>query len=268
MSDSFDPRSFAANVEEAARADSWTLRHLSPTASGPRPWFQRAAQSGPGAPSIYLSAGIHGDEISGPLALLDLLRRPGFFADFNVAMFPILNPNGLAKNLRHNDDAIDLNRDYRNSKSAEIISHIQALETLGRFDAALMLHEDFEGVGAYLYELNDELQPTLGAEMIVAMGRHVPIDLRPEIEEVRASGGVLQRKDLVAKLGRIEDRPDWPEAIYLSLHHTHVSYTTETPKPFPIEARVAAQIAAIQTLMNALKSHAKSAYPKLKRYAD
>jgi predicted deacylase len=69
MADTFDPPAFARDVEAAARADGWTIRHLSPTASGPRPWFTRAAKTGPGAPAVYLSAGIHGDEISGPYAL-------------------------------------------------------------------------------------------------------------------------------------------------------------------------------------------------------
>ena len=117
----------------------------------------------------------------------------------------------------------------------------------------MMLHEDFEGIGAYLYELNDALPPTLGGEIIAAMGRHVPIDLRPVIEEFPAHGGVLSRKDIVAIHGPIEDRPDWPEAIYLSVHHTQVSYTTETPKPFPIEQRVQAQIAAVETLLQAVQ---------------
>lgn len=248
----FDPPAFARAVEEAARADGWAVRHLSPTASGPRPWFQRAARSGPGAPALYLSAGIHGDEISGPFALLELLRRPDFFANVDVTMFPILNPDGLVQNIRHNAGGIDLNRDYRNSKSAEIASHIETLQSLGRFNASMMLHEDFEGIGAYLYELNDELRPTLGAEIAAAMGRHVPLDLRPEIEEVGARGGVLQRADLVAKLGPIEQREEWPEAIYLTLHHTRVSYTTETPKPFPLAQRIAAQIAAVETLRDAI----------------
>ena len=254
MSDTFDPATFAREVEAAAAADGWAIRHLSPTASGPRPWFARTARTGHGAPHVYLSAGIHGDEISGPYAILEMLRRPDFFAAFHATIFPILNPNGLAANLRVNADGIDLNRDYRNSKSAEILSHIEALQTLGRFNAAMMLHEDFEGIGAYLYELNDDLPPGLGGEIIAAMGRHVPIDMRPEIEEVPANGGVLSRKDLIAKLGPIEDRPDWPEAIYLSLNHTRVSYTTETPKPFPLAQRVAAQIAAVETLLVALKS--------------
>ena len=253
MSVNFDPSSYARDVEEAARAGGWTIRHLSSCASGPRPWLQRPAQTGPDAPHLYLSSGIHGDEISGPYALLEMLRQPDFFSGFNTTIFPILNPDGLARGIRTNAAGIDLNRDYRNPKSAETTSHIEALQTLGRFDASMMLHEDFEGIGAYLYELNDSLPATLGSDIIAAMGQHVPIDQRPEIEEAPAVGGLIQRKHLIAKFGRIEDRPDWPEAIYLTVHHTKVSYTTETPKPFPLAHRVQAQIAAVKTLMRALE---------------
>jgi protein MpaA len=248
----FDPVVYAEEVEQAARAVGWTVRHLSRTESGPRPWFQSIASEDGTMPRLYLSAGIHGDETAGPLALLEMIRRPGFFAAFNVTMFPILNPNGLARGVRMNWDDVDLNRDYRNTRSLEIKGHIEILLTLGRFDASMLLHEDYEGIGAYLYELNDTLEPELGAKIIAAMGRHVPIDLRPEIEEGTARGGVISRRDIIAKLGRLEDRPEWAEAIYLLVHHTNVSYTIETPKPFPIEARVKAHIAAVETLMNSL----------------
>jgi predicted deacylase len=77
------------------------VRHLSPMEIGPRRWFQRVVPDGYGAPPrLYLSAGIHGDEVSGPLALLEMIRQPGFFAGFDVTMFPILNPNGLARGVR------------------------------------------------------------------------------------------------------------------------------------------------------------------------
>jgi protein MpaA len=250
----FDPIAYTREVENAAYAAGWTVRHLWPMEIGPRPWFQRVAPGGDRAsPKLYLSAGIHGDEISGPLALLEMIRQPGFFAGFDVTMFPILNPNGLALGVRTNRDEIDLNRDYRNSRSLEIKGHIESLLTLGRFDASMLLHEDYEGIGAYLYELNDTLDPGLGAKIIAAMGLHVPIDLRPEIEEAPAHGGVISRRDLVAKLGRLEDLPAWAEAAYLTTYHTEVSYTIETPKPFPIKARVDAHIAAAETLMSALK---------------
>jgi protein MpaA len=253
MNSEFDPISYVKDVEVAAQAGGWTIRYLSPCATCTRPWLQRAAKTGSSAPSVYYSSGIHGDEVSGPLALLELLRQPDFFANFNTTIFPILNPDGLIQNIRVNSGGIDLNRDYRNPKSAEITSHIEVLKTLGRFDAAMMLHEDFEGIGAYLYQLNDALTTTLGSDIIAAMGRHVPIDLRPEIEGVAATGGIIERRDLLRIHGAMEDRPDWPEAIYLSLNHTKVSYTTETPKPFPIENRIKAQIAAVETLLAAIK---------------
>ena len=247
----FDPAAYVREVETAARTGGWEIRYLSPCPSSARPWFQRIASTA-GAPSLYLSAGIHGDEVSGPGAILALLKKPVFFDDFNTTLFPILNPEGLARNTRGNIEGIDLNRDYREPKSGEIASHIEALKTLGQFDGAMFLHEDFEGIGAYLYELNDALPDGLGAKIIAAMGRYVPIDQRPEIEEVIASGGVINRRDILAKYGAMEDRPDWPEAIYLTLNHTKVCYTTETPKPFPLEARIQAQIAAVTTLMDAL----------------
>src|ERR1700722_16577138 len=83
----FDPIAYAGEVEEIGRAGGWTVRHLPPMESGPRPWLQRAApDGGPATPRLYLSAGIHGDEISGPLALLEMIRQPGFFAALDVTM--------------------------------------------------------------------------------------------------------------------------------------------------------------------------------------
>ena len=249
----FDPAAYARDVEAAAATGGWSIFHLSPCASGTRPWFQRRAQiADASTPRVYLSTGIHGDEIAGPLAVLELLQRPRFFERFDTTIFPILNPDGLARDQRTNLAGIDLNRDYRNTKSPEIASHIEALKTLGPFSAAVFLHEDYDAPGAYLYELNDLLEPGLGAQMIAAMGRHVPIDQRPEIEEVRATGGVLQRKDLIEKFGPIEERPEWPEAIYFSLNHCRTTYTTETPKLCPLPGRIAAQIAAVEVLLESV----------------
>ena len=248
----FQPAAFVRELEELARARGWPLSYLSPTAASPRPWLRLTSSSD--APLLYLSAGIHGDEVAGPLAVLEMLKQPDFFDGVHATLFPLLNPEGLARGVRENLDGIDLNRDYRNTRSGEILGHLEVLRTLPRFDAAMFLHEDFEETGAYLYELNDEMPEGLGHRLIAAMARHVPIDLRAEIEEVPARGGVLQREDIILKLGAIEERPEWPEAIYLNLNHTKVSITTETPMLQPLTDRVAAQVAAVRALIEELKS--------------
>ena len=43
---SFELMAYTGEVETAALAGGWTVRHLSPMESGPRPWFQRAALTG------------------------------------------------------------------------------------------------------------------------------------------------------------------------------------------------------------------------------
>jgi len=231
MSINFDPPAYSREIEQAATAGNWTIYYLTPMADGTRPWLHRAAPSGSQAPHVYLSSGIHGDEISGPHALLQILRQPDFFPASRLRSFLCLNPNGLIRGTRFNADEIDLNRDYRNSRSLEIQSHIAALQTLGRFDAAMMLHEDIEGIGAYLYELNEVLSPTLGAEMIAAMDATCPSTSARKSRKPRARGRNCQKRP-DSKIGEPRRPPRLPEAIYLALHHTELAIPRKRPCPF------------------------------------
>src|SRR5262245_5736905 len=47
---------------------------------------------------VYISAGIHGDEPAGPLAMRDLLRKDNWPKDIDVWLCPCLNPVGIALN--------------------------------------------------------------------------------------------------------------------------------------------------------------------------
>jgi len=251
----FVPADYVREVEAAAREGGWTIRYLSPTPASTRPWLEKQARQRDGGKPparFYLSAGIHGDEIAGPLAVLEMLRQPDFFAAVDTTIFPILNPEGLSRATRGNHAGLDLNRDYRGARSTEIRGHLAVLPSLGRYDTAMMLHEDYEGTGAYLYELNDGPVPDLGRRIMASIAKHVPIDERPVIEDVEARGGIIQRADIIRKMGPIGNRPEWPEAIYLSLFHTNVSYTTETPMLQPLAQRIKAQIEAVRTLVAAL----------------
>ena len=208
----------------------WTALHRPPTPS-----------SQPPTARLYLSAGIHGDEPAGPLAALKLLQENCWPANAEIFLLPCLNPIGFTLNQRENADGIDLNRDYRQPKSAEALAHIRWLEQQPPFSFYLCLHEDWESHGFYLYEQNPDNRPSLAAKMISAVEKICPIDLSETIEGRAASGGVIQPKINPA------ERPDWPEAVYLISNKARQGYTLEAPSDFPLATRVNALVAAVNS---------------------
>lgn len=197
-------------------------------------------------PHIYLSAGIHGDEPAPPLALLRLLERGFFDQQANWFICPLLNPAGFLGGTRENANAVDLNRDYRHLLSDEIIAHVSWLKRQPAFDLSLCLHEDWEATGTYLYELNPTQRPSLAEPIIAAIAKRHPIDLATTIDGRPAQGGIIRPDSDPAK------RELWPEAIYLSAHHTTLSYTIETPSGYPLEERIRAQCLAVETAISGL----------------
>jgi murein peptide amidase A len=196
--------------------------------------------------NIYISTGIHGDEPAGPLAIASLLKQNRWSQNANLYLCPCLNPTGYRLNRRENARGIDLNREYRDPTSEEIISHIAWLVRQPRFDLALCLHEDWESHGFYVYELNPDHLPSLAETMIREVAKVCPIDRSESIEGRPASGGIV-RPHLDPKA-----RPDWPEAFYLISHQTRLSYTLEAPSDYPLETRVNALITGVQAVFDAV----------------
>lgn len=188
---------------------------------------------------IYISTGIHGDEPAGPLAAVKLLRDNRWPEDAEVWLCPCLNPVGFILNTRTNARGVDLNRGYLNPVADEITAHIGWLERQPQFDLCLMLHEDWESHGFYLYEQNPENRPSFAEKMIEAVREVCPIDLSETIEGRPAKGGIL-RPNIDPR-----SRPDWPEAFYLITHKTRQSYTVEAPSDFSLPVRVNALVAAV-----------------------
>jgi hypothetical protein len=240
----FQPAELAARLESAAgaagfrrqefgRVDGCPLLGLTRRTPGPRP-------------RIYLSAGIHGDEPAGPLALLALIEGGFFQAQATWFVCPLLNPAGLRAGTRENAAGIDLNRDYRGPKSPEVQAHVAWLQRQPNFDLTLCLHEDWEATGFYLYEQNPDLRPSLAEPMISAVRKALPIDPSPLIDGREAVGGIIR------PTGDLEAREQWPEAIYLRVHHTRLGYTLETPSALDLEARVAGLRMAVETAVSRL----------------
>lgn len=238
MSDAFDFLRFQSAFREAAVAAGFTANPLVELLPGPIVAWEKPGTG----PRIYLSAGIHGDEPAGPLALLELLRQGFFDERAHWFVCPALNPSGLAAATRENAGGIDLNRDYWLRGTAEVVAHALWLDALTVPDRFISLHEDWETTGFYFYEISlQEDQPERAHHILDAVRPWFPPEPGPLIDghDVREAGWIYHAAE--------PDLPEgWPEAIYLAKLGCPVSFTFETPSRAPLDQRVAAHVAAVK----------------------
>jgi len=241
LGETIDIAAVQKDIEAFALGANWLPESLT---AGPGIELQTWRRTSPKARRrIYISAGIHGDEPGGPLAVRQLLQENQWPDDVGIWLCPCLNPTGFSRNTRENSQGFDLNRQYLHLEAAETRAHVEWLQRQPDFDVALCLHEDWESHGFYLYELNPDNRPSHAEQIARLVARVCPIDLSPEIESRPARGGVI-RPSLDPR-----SRPDWPEAFWLLTHKTRHSYTLEAPSDFAIETRVAALVTAVRAVL-------------------
>lgn len=223
---------------ELAEANGFHAALLASFDVGPLIAWERPADG----PCVYLSAGIHGDEPAGPLALLELLREGFFTSPFHWVLCPALNPTGLVAGSRENAQGMDLNRDYWIRSTAEIIAHAAWIDRLKTPDLFISLHEDWETEGFYFYEINlGEDSPERAHRILDSVSPYFLPEPGPGIDghDVREDGWIYHAAD--------PDLPEgWPEAIYLAKRGCPISFTFETPSHAELEQRVAAHVAAVK----------------------
>jgi len=218
----------AANlrIKKYSEAGGWSLYCIAPR------------RKIPNAPSIYLSAGIHGEEAAATEGLVEWAQaNTAALNVLNVLIFPCLNPWGLVNNARRDPEGRDLNRSFHTSAVPQIAAQMQWL-TGCAFDLALNLHEDYDAIGLYVYELQ-RIKPFWGEILLEAAAKHIPPDPRKKIEGRSARSGVVRRTitpDLM---------PEWPEAFVLYFQNAARIFTVETPSEFHLDDRVNAQLEVI-----------------------
>ncbi len=245
MSVAFDWVDFQTAFREAAVAAGFSPTHLAEVGDGHLTAWERPGDG----PRVYLSAGIHGDEPAGPLALLELLRDGFFSHPAHWLLCPALNPSGLAALTRENARGIDLNRDYWLRETPEVIAHTSWLDARPAPDLFISLHEDWETTGFYFYEIN------LGTEnfdrtrsILAAVEPWFHPEPGPTIDghDISGPGWIYHIAE--------PDLPEgWPEAIYLAKMGCPISFTFETPSHAPLRQRVAAHTAAVKAACANLK---------------
>ena len=234
-----DYRYLVERWRAVARTAKVPLRRLAKTDGFDQYYLQTPALGASGG--IYFSAGIHGDEPGSTEALVTWAESLGRkLRDLPLLVFPCLNPWGLLQNVRANLQGADLNRSFHRT-DLPVVEAMKRVVKGRQFDAAMMLHEDYDGQGVYLYEIQ-RVQPYWGEALLAAARAHLPTDPRIWIDGRKAKNGIHRRRIDRRRFAKI----GYPEAIWLHFEHSKRSFTVEAPSEFALEKRVAALVAVIE----------------------
>ncbi len=193
---------------------------------------------------VLLTSGVHGDEPAGIEAVLRFFEStPPTYPSFEFVVVPCVNPTGYVRSTRENNRGIDINRSFEADDEEEVLI-IKKLLKGERFDCHVDFHEDWEATGFYMYE-TCESGVGVGPTIIERVGTIIPID--PDGEESEDSDPVSP--------GVLCVQPSWGQQgllTYVLAYHTDHAVMFETPSGVEMETRIAAQLAAFDTVLSYL----------------
>ncbi len=200
----------------------------------------------PGKPSLYLSAGIHGDEVAPVEALIRWAAEElPELGDWNWQIFPCINPWGFERNIRFDSEGRDLNRCYNSRKVPQIVGQLAVMRGHAH-DVSVCLHEDYDARGFYLYEIASA-RPPWGESLCRGMLGVMPADGRKKIDGHAAKSGVIRRKVTPALM------KGHPEAFVLHFKHSSRTFTLETPSEESLVRRVSLHVHFLRSLVGKIK---------------
>jgi len=209
---------------------------------------------------VFLSAGIHGDEVAGVYALLDFLKNDAhqYLGRYGFVALPCLNPSGLERDTRHNHSNYDINRDFRQrSKTVEARLVKRFLRKLNeRYTFCLTAHEDPTDGDSDGFA-PDEI-PDAFYLYLVSPNRRLGHTIRRKIRkggfpvcELKQIYGDRARKGIVYWKGSNDPKYKDDDNLekYL-LNYTDHTITPETPTCWPLEKRIEAHKLTINTSLD------------------
>lgn len=196
------------------------------------------------APSVLLTAGMHGDEPAGVEAALQWMEGGDWHTwPVNWLVLPCINPFGWAHDRRTNAEGQDINRHFLDSDSCPEAKLVKEATAHQRFILAMDLHEDSDATGYYLCETKTQ-PPFLGERIPQALSGVMPVADNARLDGRRAQGpGWVLR---VARRNDFERRRQWPLAFHLAARGTEHFLCSETPTRRPLDLRVRAHLTVLR----------------------
>lgn len=157
-------------------------------------------------PSLYISAGIHGDDIAGPKFLDKLIDRSDLFDGVKAVIFPKFNKWGLANNSKHNEQGVDLDLDFGKFEQNETREHRMLLaqeQFVQGFDAAISLRKNTDGDGVFIYRPVNNKRVDILNRLIAVVAKIAPIDYRNKRIESPLSGDKIIEEINTASVNEI-----------------------------------------------------------------
>jgi murein peptide amidase A len=216
------------------------------------------------APTVAISAGVHGDEPAAAWALLSIVRDGLLDPRFAYRIWPCLNPSGYHAGTRFNAEGDDVNRSFSRGGTTPEARAVLTANRDRKFAFALDLHEDYEAEGCYVYEpLRPGFSPYFAQEIVRALDdAGLPVQDLDERFDLGAPAGTdpatyyrLERGTVLVDY-EVEMRlfSGLPGSLALMYRGTPASLTFESPRPRPWEVRIAAHRVAVTAALAALSS--------------
>lgn len=198
-------------------------------------------ESEPAPFKVGIFGGIHGDEPAGVAAALELARwaggRPEELRDFELHFYPVCNPTGCNLGTRHNQNGLDLNREFWFGSLEPEVLFLEGELRAERYDGIIALHSDDECDGCYGFAGGALLSEHLLRPALEAAHAYLPCCPQPIIDGFLAEQGVI-REGYLGILGPPpEQRPRPMEIVF------------ETPALAPLDLQVKATVAAVRRML-------------------
>lgn len=186
-----------------------------------------------GTKTIAYTAGVHGNEVAGPLAVLQFLSEVRIPKDIRLWAVPLVNPWGFIHGKRETEGRININRQFASDHPRREAGVLKRAAERQKVHFLHSIHEDNEATGFYLYYENERLRGEC-KEILEAAEEHMPLETRKNIH-----GSPVSEEGLILVTKELAKRPENAKSFEKWMYGMGTDYIcTETPSHKPLKQRV------------------------------